>query len=85
MQEQRRERVLDYMLPPSQPSVSMSSICLEMRRDNKQYVDILLRPISTMGWVKVTDKLLGLRHGYFGGNFARALLWQRPPFEVDIL
>ena len=43
-QEQIRETVLDYMLPPSQLSVSTSTICLGMRHDHKQYVDKLLRP-----------------------------------------
>ena len=43
-QEQRRERVLDIMLPPSQASVSMSTICLGMRRDHKLEGDKLLRP-----------------------------------------
>ncbi len=38
------ERVLDYMLPPSQLSISMSTICLGMRRDHKQEGDKLLRP-----------------------------------------
>ena len=51
-QEQIRERVLDYMVPPSQASVSTSTICLGMRRNHKQDVDKLLRPISTMRWVK---------------------------------
>ena len=43
-QEQIRETVLDYMLPPSQRSISMSTICLGMRRNHKQDVDKLLRP-----------------------------------------
>ena len=46
-QEQIRERVLDYMLPPLQLSISMSTICLGMRRDHKQDVDKFLRlPLS---------------------------------------
>ena len=43
-QEQIRERVLDYMSPPSQLSVSTSTIWLGMRQDHKQDVDQLLRP-----------------------------------------
>ena len=61
-QEQIRERVLDYMLPLSQPSVSMSTICLGMRRDHKQDVDKLLSPTTAMP------------DGDFGGNFAGVLL-----------
>ena len=84
-QEQIRERVLDYMLPPSQPSVTTSTICLGMRHDHKQDVDKLLRPPTAMRWVKARGNLLGLRDGDFGGDFAEALLWQRAPFEVDVL
>ena len=73
-QEQIRETVLDYMLPPSQPSVSMSTICLGMRRDHKQDVDKLLRPPSATRWVKARGDLLGLRDRDFGGDFAGALL-----------
>ncbi len=43
-QEQIRERVLDYMLPLSQASVSTYRICLGMRRDHKREGDKLLRP-----------------------------------------
>ena len=84
-QEQIRERVLDYMLPPSQPSVSTSTICLGMRRNQKQDVDKLLKPPSATRWVKASGNLLELRDGDFGGDFAGALLWQRAPFEVDVL
>ena len=84
-QEQIRERVLDIMLPPSQASVSTSTICSGMRHNHKQDVDILIRSISTTRWVKATGKLLGLRDGYFGGDFAGAILWHRAPFEVDVL
>ena len=83
-QEQIRETVLDYMLPPSQPSISMFTICLGMRRDHKQDVDKLLRPPSATCWVKASSNLLGLRDRDFGGDFSGALLWQHAPFEVDV-
>ena len=84
-QEQIRARVLDYMLPPLQASVSTSTICLGMRRNHKQDVDELLRQPSAMRWGEVSGDLLGLRDRDFGGDFAGALLWQRAPFEVDVL
>ncbi len=40
-------RVLDYMLPPSQTSVSMSTIFSGMRHNHKQEGDKLLRPPLT--------------------------------------
>ena len=83
-QEQIRERVLDYILPPSQPSISTSTICLGMRCDHKQDVDKLLRPFSAMHWVKASGDLLGLRDWDFGGDFSGAFLWQCAPFEVDV-
>ncbi len=84
-QEQIRERVLDYMLLLSQASISTSTICLGMRHDHKQDVIKLLKLPSAMRWVKVSGDLLGLRDRDFGGDFAGALLWQRAPFEVDVL
>ena len=84
-QEQIRETVLVYMLPPSQLSISTSTICLEMRRNHKQDVDKLLRLPSAMRWVKASSGLLGLRDQDFGGDFARALLWRCAPFEVDVI
>ena len=84
-QEQIRERVLDYMLPLSQAFVSTSTVCLGMRCNHKQDVDKLLRPPSATRWVKVSGNLLGLKDRDFGGDFAGALLWQRAPFEVDVL
>ena len=68
------------MLPSSQVSVSMFTICL-----GKQDVDKLLRPTTAIRWVKASGKLLGLTDGDFGGDFAGALLWQRAAFEVDVL
>ena len=84
-QEQIRERVLDYILPPSQPSISTSTICLGMRQDYTQDVDKLLSLTTATCWVQASGKLLGLTGGDFGGDFAGALLWQRAPFEVDVL
>ena len=84
-QEQIRERVLDYMLPPSQPSISTSTICLGMRRNHKQDVDKLLSLTTAMRWVEASSELLGLTGGDFGGNFSGALLWQYAPSEVDVL
>ena len=73
------------MLPPLQASVSTSTICSGMRCNHKQDVDKLNRPTTAIHWVKARGKLLGLTDGDFGGDFAGALLWQRAPFEVDVL
>ena len=75
-QEQIRERVLDIMLPPSQASVSTSTICSGMRCNHKREGDKLLRPPSATCWVKASSNLLGLRDRDFGGDFSGALLWQ---------
>ncbi len=61
--EQRRERVLDYMLPPLQPSVSTSGICLGMRCYHKQDVDKLLRPLTATCWVRPAENCWGSRMG----------------------
>ena len=50
MQEQRRERVLDYILPLLQPYISMPSVCVGMKCYNKQDVEKLLRPMIAMHW-----------------------------------
>ena len=42
------------------------------------------RPSATR-WVKASGDLLALRDRDFGGDFSWALLWQRAPFEVDVL
>ena len=69
-QEQIRERVLDYMLPPSQPSISMSNICLGMRRYHKQEIDYyeqdvdkLLSPPTATCWVRPAANCLGSQMG----------------------
>ena len=76
-QEQISERVLDYMLPPSQASVSTSTICSGMRRNHKRerVINCSDCPSATR-WVKASGDLLALRDRDFGGDFSGALLWQ---------
>jgi len=62
-QEQRRERVLDYTLPPPQLSISTSSICLGMRRYHEQDVDKLLSPQTTTRWVMPAMNCCGSQMG----------------------
>ncbi len=62
-QEQIRERVLDYMLPPLQLYVSMSSICLGMRCYHEQDVDKLLRPMTVIRWVRPVANCWGSQMG----------------------
>ncbi len=72
--EQRRERVRDYMLPPSQPSVSMSSICLGMSATMSKMM-INCSDLQQHALGEASGELLGLTDGDFGDDFAGALLW----------
>ncbi len=81
-QEQRRKRVLDYMLPPLQQSISTSKICLEKRCDHKQDVDKLLSPPTATHWVRPAANCWGSQMGTLGGTLL-GLFWGKVLGEAN--